>query len=129
MGGDHFLAEILQLGAIFSILIRWEIILDHFWIRLGAKSGKNPSRSDRRIFLSRPHTNWPGGMRGAIESAAPKRRPKLALQTPAELAGVFRPPPARARAFRRATVHLNPTDPFGTLGRFWAGLGALLWRS
>ena len=84
-----------------------------------------------------------GGMRVAIESAAPKRRPGLDLQTPAELAGVFRPPPCQGPRippgdrppcirlpsdYRPTTIRLHPTDPSGTLGRSWAALGALLWR-
>ena len=78
-------------------------------------------------------------------SAAPWRRPRLdRMQTFFEILpnspGSLDPPPARARAFRRATtrlpsdycpttIRLHPTDPFGTLGRSLAALGALLWRS
>ena len=87
----------------------------------------------------------PGGMRGAIKSAAPKRRPGLDRRTPLRSPGRFTSPPLRRpRAFRRAdrrttvglpsdyrrtTVGHRPTDPFGTLGRSLAALGALLWRS
>ena len=80
---------------------------------------------------------WPGGMRVAFESAAPKRRPGLELQTPAELAGVFRPPPCQGMRIppgdHPTCVHLasdyHPTDPYGALGGPWTALGALLWRS
>ncbi len=81
-------------------------------------------------------------MRGAIESAAPWRRPRLdRMQTSSELLrppGKFTSPPLRRpRAFRRAdhrgTIQLpssyHPTDPWALLGRSWSALGPLLGRS
>ena len=127
------------------------IDLEHFWKQTvlkrsmlgtpssiltprGSISGGKSLRNPTEIY---PHTTRPGGMRGAIESAAPKRRPGLALQTPAELAGVFRHPPwpgpahsaGRPPDYHPTTTRLHPTDPFGALGRSWAALGALLLRS
>ena len=90
-------------------------------------------------------------MRGAIESAAPWRRPELAskniLRTPpnsSENSGGLPPPPLhRPRAFRRARIgfasgsHRVPSSyPLwhsrALLGRSWDALAALLgdlWRS
>ena len=77
-------------------------------------------------------------MRGAIKSAAPKRRPGLDRRTPLRSPGRFTSPPLRRpcafrRALHRPTVGLasdyHPTDPCGTLGRSLAALGPLLWRS